>query len=66
MVTGAIAVAMSPYQAEPGFDQLEAAVRSSVGIKLSLVDGVTASGHLDAGQRSTIWVVEGQNTLNNT
>ncbi|OAS07726.1 hypothetical protein AYO08_10365 [Pseudomonas putida] len=66
MVTGAIEVAMSPYQAELSLDHLEATVRSSVGIKLSLVDGVTATGHLDAGQRSTIWLVEGRNTHKNT
>nr|QFX76712.1 hypothetical protein [Pseudomonas putida] len=57
-VTGAIEVAMSPYQTESGLDHLEDTIRSSVGIKLSLVDGATATGQLDAAQRSTIWVVE--------
>lgn len=64
MVTGTIEVAMSPYHAEPGLDQLGATVRSCVGIKLAPVAGVTVKGHLKAGQRSTAWLVEGRSTRN--
>ncbi|AXQ51162.1 MULTISPECIES: hypothetical protein [Pseudomonas] len=58
MVTGTIGVAVSPYQAELGLGQLEAAVRGSVEVEVSLVEGITAKGLLDAGQRATSWALK--------